>query len=368
MRTQFKLADPNDEFPHPLPLGKAPKYYSENYLFCGYDGNIGFFTHMGRTPMDPMLWRGLMILYLPEGKLLVAKDYGRGETPRGPRSNSLQFECRRPLEEWTIHYDGIARPVERHQLLSGVLSDGLVEPVSFDLKFEALAPVWNFWEDMVPKGDPVGHLHHEGPGRISGTITRAGQVTNFQGTGYRDHTVGVREMSGVLYTSWCHAQFPSGRSFSAIKHRTRNRPTVRAGFISAGEDLTPVELLDIPDLSSPSGAPERFTVRLGNDQKIEEIQGEIQHSAPITWVAPYEILHGTDWSRPYALVSVEAPARYWWDGEEGFGHCERACISQQLSLAGVPMEVPGWQENGCDQSAGFLTRSGETPALVKGCN
>lgn len=339
MARQLRPANPDDEFPHPLAPDKAPRCYSENYLFCGFDGKVGFFTHMGRTPMDPMLWRGLVIIYLPNGKLLVTKDYGRRETRQGPGSNALRYVCNEPLQQWTLHYDGAARLVDRHDLLTGVLGDGPVEPLSFELKFETLGQVWNFWEDLVAKGDPVGHLHHEGPGRISGTIRYAGQTIDFNGTGYRDHTVGVREMGGVLFTGWCHAEFPSGRTFGALQYRTRNRPTVNAAFVSDGKTLTPVELIEGPGVQSPSGAPDRFVVRLKNGEKIEEIRGEIQHSAPLTWLHPYEILLGCDWTKPYALVSVEAPSRYWWDGEEGFGHCERACLVQELTLTGVRLDT-----------------------------
>jgi len=75
--------DPAEDLTHKVPGDVA--LWSENYFFQCYDpaAQVGIWTHLGRTPHDPAIWRALVTVYLPGGALLVSKTYGRGPEDDG---------------------------------------------------------------------------------------------------------------------------------------------------------------------------------------------------------------------------------------------------------------------------------------------
>jgi hypothetical protein len=98
------------------------------------------------------------------------------------------------------------------------------------------------------------------------------------------------------------------------------------GFTYVDGEMRLVSPGAMPTVTSPDGAPHAFEVELGG----ERISGEVLHALPFMLDEPNDLLIGTDLSRPATKVIVEAPCRYTWDGEVGFGWLERSRRIDQL--------------------------------------
>src|SRR4051812_42923939 len=148
-----------DEFP----IREIPDtpLWSENYCYPAFDtaNGIGFWMHLGRTPADRSLWRELVVLYLPSGELLLVKGYGRGATERGPGGTTLSFQCEEPWNRWTTRLDGVGVVTTRERLDRGLATDGVHVPVSFELDWQGLGPIWEMGEEM--RKQSWGQLHYE---------------------------------------------------------------------------------------------------------------------------------------------------------------------------------------------------------------
>ena len=92
----------NDDSEFPARQWPEVPLWTENYCYVCYDpvAEIGVWTHLGRAPFDPTLWRELSMVFLPTGERLVNKGYGRSETDRGPGGATLSFECIEPWQQW----------------------------------------------------------------------------------------------------------------------------------------------------------------------------------------------------------------------------------------------------------------------------
>lgn len=313
--------DPARELPHEP--AAAPNW-SENYLFQGYDAarQVGFYHHLGRMPYDPRIWRGAFATCLPDGEVVVFKDYGKTEGRRGPASPALAFVCEEPLRRWRVRYDGVGRLTTSEALTRGFLADGATVPVEMEIVFDALAPPWAFGDGL--EGEAWADLHYEQPGRIEGRIRVDGRTIELAGTGYRDHSVGPRDVSPILSHTWVHGEFPSGRSFQAFT--THSRPDQRFGsaYVASGGELLPVNIVEAPAWSGADGDPGRFVVRLEGADGPIQIEGRtLAQRFHWTILSPWEFVIGTDLAGGAGLwPCLETMVAYRWGAEEGYGLLE----------------------------------------------
>lgn len=319
--------DPLEDYTHAVP-GDV-ELWSENYFFQCYDPQheVGIWAHLGRTPHDPTMWRALVTVFLPDRSLLVSKTYGRGpEVPgvSGPSNGTLSFRCDDPLLRWTVKADAMARPTTLAALADGLLADGEVIPVSFEYGFEAMTPMWDLGAaDM--SGQSWALTHYEQAGRVAGRLRCGERVWEISGTGMRDHSHGPRNFAHFRRGSWVHAEFPSGRVFAALRMWT-NDDTValNRAFISEDGKLREVTPTEMPTLESARSDPRSITVRLDDGGQEAVIEVEVIAAKTMTLAEPNEILHGVDRSDPGIKIINEAIVRCRWDGEEGYGLCERS--------------------------------------------
>jgi hypothetical protein len=322
--TEISLSAPDDELPHAIrpdvPL------WSENYAFVGYapDPGIGLFVHIGRAPHNPDLWRGTTVVMEPDGGLLVSKSLGLRDE-HGPGNTILAGECLEPFKRWTVRHAGRAQRSTRALAAHGLITGGRTASLEYSVTFDDLHPVWDLTDWM--REQAWGHAHVEQGGTLRGTITIDGRTTAFDGTGFRDHTLGPRNFASLNRTCWAHAEFPSGRVFCALRIWSPDDQVVlNQGFTWTAGEMALLEPGAMPTITSSDGAPHSFAVELGDT----EITGEVLHSMAFMLDEPNDLLLGTDLSRPTTKVIVEAPCRYAWDGEHGYGWLERSRRIDQL--------------------------------------
>jgi hypothetical protein len=326
--------DPGEDYTHAIP-GDI-ELWSENYFFQCYDPRheVGIWTHLGRTPHEPDTWRALITVFLPDGSLLMSKTYGRGpQTPgvTGPSNGTLSFRCDEELLTWTVQADAMARPTNLSSLAAGLLTDGEVVPISFEYRFDAMTPMWDLGAaDM--SGQSWALTHYEQAGRIAGQLQCGAQSWDIAGTGMRDHSHGPRNFAHFRRGTWVHAEFPSGRVFAALRMWTNDdNVALNRAFISEDGKLREVTPIDLPTLDTEHADPRAITVRIEDGGREHTIEVEVINAKTMTLAEPNEILFGVDRTDPRIKVINEAIVRCRWDGEEGYGLCERSRRIEDLS-------------------------------------
>ncbi|HEY2830965.1 MAG TPA: hypothetical protein VGJ14_00960 [Sporichthyaceae bacterium] len=326
--------DPVEDYTHVIP-GDV-ELWSENYFFQCYDPRheVGIWTHLGRTPHDPTMWRALLTVFLRDRSLLVSKTYGRGpQLPgvSGPSNGTLSFRCEDPLLTWTISADAMARPTNLASLAAGLVPDGEVVPVSFEYRFDAMTPMWDLGATDM-SGQSWALTHYEQAGRIAGRLRCGEETWEITGTGMRDHSHGPRNFAHFRRGSWVHAEFGSGRAFAALRMWTNDdNVALNRAFISEDGKLREVTPIDMPTLETALSDPRSMTVRIDDGGRETTIEVEVINAKTMTLVEPNEIVFGVDRSDPRIKVINEAIVRCRWDGEEGYGLCERSRRIEDLS-------------------------------------
>jgi hypothetical protein len=325
------LSAPDDELPHPIrpdvPL------WSENYAFVCYDAaaQVGVFTHIGRLAHNPDFWRGTTAALLPGGRLLISKTVGLPAEPEVPSSGPLAIRCEEPFSRWLLTHDAPAIESDSTSAGHALVAAGAIEPLAYELTFEQIAPVWDLTDWM--RAQAWGHAHIEQAGRFHGTVRAGADTYALDCTGFRDHTLGPRNFASLNRTCWAHAEFPSGRAFCALRIWSPDDAVVLdQGFVydpeTAADELQLLTPKAMPTLHSSAGAPGTFTVSFHD--RDDAIEGEVLHTLPFMLEEPNDLLAGTDPTRPQTKVIVEAPCRYTWNGETGYGWLERSRRIDQL--------------------------------------
>ena len=325
--TRPELDLPHDPGPEPG--------WSENYLFTGFDpsSEVGFFHHLGRLHADPSIWRGVFMLCLPGGDVVVGKDYGRGGSTRGPASPSLSFTCQEPFARWHLTFDGVAHRTTTACLAGALMTPTCPVPTRFSAVYESSGQPWtSSAADLA--GEVWADMHYEQGGRIDGEVSVGTRRLSFSGVAYRDHSTGRRDISRMISHTWMHGIFPSGRMFQAFVTRT-GEDQRQTAYISDGTTLEDVAVVKAPGWSGADGDPGCFALRLAGAAGPVTIDGTTLGPG-FHWTAesPWEIVIGADLARGVdanGWPCIERFARYEWDGEVGYGLLE----------ATMPRPAPG---------------------------
>ncbi len=329
------MSDRNHELPHE-PVAAAN--WSENYVFSGFDpaAGVGFYHHLARMPYDPEIWRGAFATVLPDGEVLVYKDHGRtgagaprgsGGVPRerGPASPALAFICREPFRRWEVRYDGVGRLTTTEALAGGTLRDGPTVPVRMDVTFEPATPPWGFGEGI--EDEAWADVHYEHSGRFEGTLRYGSATVALSGTGYRDHSVGPRDVDPMLSHTWVHGEFGSGRAFQAFAAHTRPDQRFASAYVADAGELRAARIVSVPGWAGRDGDPGPFVVRLDTDAGPAEISGRpLPQRFHWSALAPWEFALGADLDAPNDPAGpwpvLETMVALEWDGERGYGLLE----------------------------------------------
>ena len=136
-----------------LPLIERPAddAWSENYCnqaYCPGSG-VGFWTHLSRLAGAEDIWRDVLIAYLPDDRLLVAKGYGNSASERGPGAGMLSMRCEEEWRRWTMRFRGAVRDVSGAEMRAGPIADQHHHVATLELTWTAMSPVWDLGERMA---------------------------------------------------------------------------------------------------------------------------------------------------------------------------------------------------------------------------
>jgi hypothetical protein len=298
----------------------------ENYLSQAYcpDAGIGFFLHLGGMSFDPRLWNELAVVYLPGDEFVVARSFGYGAEPgSGPRGPSLRYQCVEPYRQWRKSFRGAAQRVSGAAMRAGAVADGVHIALEFDLTYTALSPIFELGE---MRDQNWASWHYEQHCAVGGFVRIDGETVELAGSGIRDHSTGIRDLSGLNNHIWCHAQFPSGRSM-CLMYLSNADGTGRMNHAAmcVGDEVRLGRLVSaapLLDTWAQAGSDYQLTFDFGEHET--SLTAEILSVGALTICGPGELILGNATGSPGAHhVLSEAMTRFTWDAETGHGMSER---------------------------------------------
>jgi hypothetical protein len=310
-----------DELPVPL---QPIEFWSENYCFDAFDrrSNVGVWMHLGRWSRQPALWREQTKIFLPDGSLVLWKTIGNRGEDSGPSSATLRFECLSP-GQWELTFDGPGRHVTLDQLRAGALPDGALSRLQATLRFESSQPIWDLGTDA---DDQIWCTsHYEQHGRVTGTVQVNGEAyTLDNGSAYRDHSRGPRNMKGMRRHVWIHGQTDDNQAFGLFYMQVEGQRGLSRGFWTPGDGtIEEIEVVDPPyaDTISELSGTFTFGLRFPSGRKAV-IESTPVNSVISSFGFPYEKLHGV--SKDATHVSCHQSTQFTVDGAPAAGFTERS--------------------------------------------
>lgn len=312
-----------------LPVRELPadRRWLENFCFDGYDHrrDVGFWIHCGRWWRDPSIWREQVQVYWPGGTYLVHRAWGWRPSDRGPSAALLDLACEEPGRRWRLRYRGPARATDTAELHRGPLPEGPQELLDLDLAFESALPVWHM---TGIAGETWGRFHVEQTGTVRGRIRRGEHGIEMDGAGWRDHSRGRRDVSGMARHCWIHGHLSRGRSFAltAIDNRVDGR-LVRGldrlvvwdeGVLYEGACANP------PFLDGP-GLPPGYAMTLEYPRGRIDVRAEVPRTLPHSTGGQMDCFDGVTPGLAH-VVTYEQGSIFTVDGERFDGHTERSYL------------------------------------------
>lgn len=319
-----------DELPH------APQdepLWSESYLTQAYSpaNQVGLFTHINRAAWNPQLWNEVFVVYLPSDQFLLSKSFTIADDRQGPRAAGVAMTFEKPFVEHHVRFVGGARLSTGLRLRAGTIHDGLHVGLEVDLQFLGHGPAIDVGNiDRAP----VGHLHYEQHGRVTGTMrygTADGQWREFEfnGTGLRDHTWGPRDLSKMGRHVWHHGLFADGRWFSVTVVTAKDGTPNLIDTVYVGDQhharrsrllSKPALLMSEQDWNEPFGLEVEF------DDGPAHIRGIPVQAMPFSWAGTNEMLLGADQTPQASHRYFETQTRWEWGSQVTYGLTERTLL------------------------------------------
>jgi hypothetical protein len=315
--------------------------FGESNCLVGYSpGNdIGMFFHTGARPWRYELWLERVIVSLPGGEDFVhISAEGRNHSPLEPGASNLSFECVEPYRRWRIRYDAGAQMTTRAAKVAGIVPWARRRPLTIDIEAVAVMPVWSLGGNRRHHAEEAAekargfHMHHEQMMTISGTIAFDGKRWPIDGTAWRDHSRGPRSYGRFGRNLLMGAWFPSGRGFGMLQvfdvdgnELINDGYVVEDGVIHA---CTVVEITPLTDLWLVR--PHVTMVLRRQDGRLLTARGQIQAQAIQTMCPETDHVIGALWDNPENRIHTTGQTRWEWDGETGYGTCERSAAAKDV--------------------------------------
>ena len=263
--------------------------------------------------------QGRAVVFLPDGRILEGGPEGAPiAAGNSPETEHVHYRCLQPFRHWTYRLSDFptwTTSDEAHH--RGDVVPGPSTTVSLEFDAIAAAPIW-IQGALLPEAravmdGPVGlwiagrltsgmtrsAFRYDQALAATGTITVDGDAIDFTGYGLRGHVRGVRIMEGFKSHTWMGAVFPdSGRSIGLQCHVRVWRPW-RLG------------------LTRFTGRDDRIAWTSMGDRGLGEAG-----SMPVATTYGIGPVRGR--RDDAARLMSQALAGFEWDGERGYGMCERS--------------------------------------------
>jgi hypothetical protein len=316
--------------------------FGESNCLVGYsiDNDIGLFFHTGARPGRYHLWLERVIISLPGGEdFVIASAEGQNHQPLKPGASNLSFECIEPFRRWRLRYDAGAQITTRAQKVAGAVTYARRRLLKVDITAEAVMPVWALGGDKeehkAQESDQRSrgfHMHHEQMMTISGTVEYDGTAYPISGFAWRDHSRGPRSYARFGRNSLMGAWFSSGRGFGMLQgFDVDGNQLVSDAYVVENGVLEKAAVIDVTPFTDLSLIRPEVVLRLRRSNgQVLQATGQLMAQAIQTMCPETDQVIGALWDNPENRIHTTGQTRWEWDGEIGWGTCERSNAAKDL--------------------------------------
>ena len=317
-------------------MAGAPEGFTENMFFQLWDPRgIGAWLHFGSHRDRPSLWRALVVVYLDDGQLLAGRSYGQATDDRGPSTGDISARCEVPLERWSVRLDTALERVDRETMGSSLVGSGVATPVALEVVLDATCPVHDLFAHAGAEEQSWARRHHEQAFEMRGSLTVDGATRPLEGSAFRDHSTGVRDLTTFGANVLVYASFPSGRVLQLISCQGADfSVNLENAWLWEEGSFRRLDVVELPTLANTVGHPEHVVLRLALDGEPMDVDVEVLSSAAFVASGANDWSAGVDLDLPDdPLYVVECPARFTLPGGEvGYGQLERNVRRSRLGM------------------------------------
>ena len=263
---------------------------------------------------------------LPDGRIAVARGFGRNTGGAVVSASLSRYEIRAPDRAVALAYDGPATCHTLEEMMQPGVGSGRTHRLRLTLDFAACAPTWDM--HAAHHADPTGiagAMHIEQLGRVSGSVRLDGdELAIRDAVSCRDHSRGKRDISLFRNHCWINGVFPGGKGFQLYyfrMHGTDGPALSLATVIAEGAHhpagIEHIELVDGPD----DFGRDHSVVLQSSLGEMRIAVRQVLATLPLHMSAPFDPAFGV--GRGSRGVLFDEAVRMQCNGETGFGWCER---------------------------------------------
>ena len=320
------------------PLKNIPDtpLWSENYAFACHDAaqGIGMMVMLGRWWGDPTLWREVISVALPGGRLLCIKNYGRAATEKIASASMFKVDVLRSQQSYRVSYDGPAWEQSRDDLIRFGFLANSAKRCRIDLVFDSDLPVWDMSGHGKSASDIAGSLHIEQVGSGNGFIEFGGERFDVKNAFMsRDHSRGVRILDKYKRHTWTQGYFDAEDitfNVYAMEVYGVEGLAMASASITQGKRRLPAAVKDIQLINGHMDAWKPYQLTLSSELGDMPLKiSKTVTSAPYSVLQLYDISHGRTLVAP--AMGVYEEAVFWdWQGKPGVGWSERVFAPEKF--------------------------------------
>lgn len=329
----MSIAPSLDEFP--IKVFPSTPQWSENYalMFGDPQSRTAVYYSIGRNLADLTIWRELISVVLPNGRIIFAKNYGRGADENGPGGALTKLDVLEIGRRLRLSFSGPVTVSNDAELNERGYREGPKQHATIDLHFAGRTPVWNMKGDSREAGTIAGSMHMEQMGFVDGSIDIDGQSFRLsRAYGVRDHSRGIRDVSQYRMHAWINGVFDDGRAFALYLMQMQDSPAIgMSNAVVFHHDQQYPATVESTDLLDDTDDPaKRHRVVLGSALGRMEIRvTEIVTSFPNSMVVPYDMCPGRLHHQRSAYM-LDQLVHLDCEGQHGIGWTERGLARQSL--------------------------------------
>jgi len=325
----------NSSQEYPLEARPETPLWSENFALAITDpqNRVYALYCIGTWYHDTSVWRENLAVALPDGKIVVARHFGRNTAGPVVSASLSKYEITEVNKKVRLSYSGPVWTYSFQDLLRYGANAGKTKQLTLDVAFEATTPIWDMHagHGKDPTG-LAGAMHIEQLGRCDGTLRFDSHETLIRNAqSCRDHSRGSRDVTNYRNHCWINGTFSGGRSFHLYVFKMHYIEGTALSCATVVQDNVhyPATIEQIAYVDGPEdfGILHSFLLRSAlGDMRIAV--KEVLATIPESMTSPYNDIIGV--VRDSHALLFEEPIRIECNGESGFGWCERGFSKQPL--------------------------------------
>ena len=320
--------DIKTENEYPLTNKPGTPLWSENFALVFNDpvNKVSALFGVGTWYLDTSVWRENFAVTLPDGQVLVGRQFGRNTHDGVVSAAFLRYEIVEPEKKVRLAYDGPVWSYRIEELLRQGAIGGKAQRLQLTLDFDAIAPIWDMHAGhKSDKTGLAGAMHTEQLGRCNGVLKiNDTEIQIRDAFGNRDHSRGARDIGNYRNHCWIQGSFPGGRCFQLYVIRMHHIEGIAMSNALVTQDgvqyPATVEQVEFVESSDDRRKPHTVVLKSALGEMTLRATS-LYATIPVVTTSPFNLTMGIV-KEPHALMFDE-PMTVEWNGQTGYGWSER---------------------------------------------